>query len=429
MKRTTFRAGLIAVAMLASAAGLRPDEATALTTEEIIKRAYPAIVEIVVHDKAGDETSEGTGFFVAPGRIVTNFHVIEDAYSLCIYPSDRKKDPYTRVKVLKTDRELDLALLEVRDPKQAFLGIGERDTVSLGQPIVVIGNEYDDNILVSEGIVRADVEEGLIVSGMIGPGHSGSPVLDRNGRVIGVIISTRPEGDSNILIFAIKAGNVRGFLKKPDKPRVLPDAGSRLFWPLVWKRVTSPLVAVLKAAAKAGWLLFTLAVKIAAVALIAFLLFRALRGAFRFLKTRYLISKSAHIIGFLTMFMILSFALDVFKGGEADWNFIMARFLGIMSAVLFLLANRARHEARLRRNSSPARSGVQAVISLVIAAPAFIATAAMAVLTLWFPLGSADAPKWPAMPLVIGLLLCAAASWALVVRRPGKRSGRRQTGE
>ena len=85
--------------------------ATKLSAEEIYDIAEKIVVEITTYDKKGDADSLGSGFiYSTDGKIVTNFHVIDDAYSIKISLGTKK---YNVTHVLAYDEEIDLAILKV----------------------------------------------------------------------------------------------------------------------------------------------------------------------------------------------------------------------------------------------------------------------------------------------------------------------------
>jgi len=81
---------------------------------ELVKRIKPSAVAIETFDSKDDTLARGSGFFIAPNRIITNRHVIERAARVEIHMLDGKKFPVKGV--LAIDGEGDLALLQVDVP-------------------------------------------------------------------------------------------------------------------------------------------------------------------------------------------------------------------------------------------------------------------------------------------------------------------------
>jgi S1-C subfamily serine protease len=94
--------------------------ARALTTPEIVKRAKPAVVEIVALDEKGSPTKLGTGFFISTdGLVVTNCHVIQGASSLAAF--DNHGALFGLDHVLACSADPDLAILKFTAHDVSFL--------------------------------------------------------------------------------------------------------------------------------------------------------------------------------------------------------------------------------------------------------------------------------------------------------------------
>ena len=155
----------------------------------LVQKAKGAVVLIVGYDAEG-KIETGSGFFIsADGRLVTNCHVIEG-----IVNATAKLESgaiYNIAGVLASSPALDLAVLkaDARDT-QFFLVDGASSSPEPGTRIAVIGSPLALEGSLSEGIVSANrsMEDGswLQFTAPISPGSSGSPVLDRHGRVIGI---------------------------------------------------------------------------------------------------------------------------------------------------------------------------------------------------------------------------------------------------
>src|SRR5215213_4151306 len=82
---------------------------------ELVKRIKPSSVAIETFDGKGNTLSRGSGFFIAPDRIVTNRHVIEKSSRVEVHLMDGKK--FVVKGVLAVDGEGDLAMLQVDVPR------------------------------------------------------------------------------------------------------------------------------------------------------------------------------------------------------------------------------------------------------------------------------------------------------------------------
>ncbi len=177
---------------------------------ELVRRIKPSAVAIETFDAKGATLSRGSGFFIAPGKVITNRHVIEKSNRVEIHLMDGKKFPARGV--LAIDGEGDLALLQVEvPPGMAVPLMIERTAPQEGESIVVIGNPYGLEGSVSNGIVSAVREipgygKIIQITAPISPGSSGSPVVNMRGQVIGVATLQAAEGQS--LNFAVPSERI-----------------------------------------------------------------------------------------------------------------------------------------------------------------------------------------------------------------------------
>ena len=135
----------------------------------------------------------GSGFIIDPaGYIVTNRHVIAQAYKVTVTFSDGTAYP---AKVLATNETPDLALLKIDTPgKLPTVRFGDSDAVKVGETVVAIGNPLGLASSVTVGIVSAlnrDVGESMFddfiqTDAAINHGNSGGPLFNLRGEVIGV---------------------------------------------------------------------------------------------------------------------------------------------------------------------------------------------------------------------------------------------------
>lgn len=266
-------------------------EVPELSVRDVVKKASLSTVRIEIFDKAGDMIGVGSGFFIAPHLVLTNAHVVDDLYSMRIVLNAPKRRVDPRPTILKFDDEADLALLRTDRIDAPPLPIDAGVPVETGQAVVVYGNEYEGEFLASEGIVRAGLAEEIVLSAPIHSGHSGSPVLDGQGRVIGInSASYGSSGISNMGI-AIPLPIVAKFMKKPDTPRSFPWAEESLLWPGLWKSIWGFVSRSGESLFGLGAGLFSLYLKVASILLFMFILWKILGFTKRALM--WLASKTA----------------------------------------------------------------------------------------------------------------------------------------
>jgi serine protease Do len=141
-----------------------------------------------------DTRSAGSGVIVDPnGYILTNNHVIENAAEITVRLSDARK--FT-AKLVGRDPKTDLAVLKVEAPTPLpTADLGDSDALRIGQWAIAIGNPFGLDRTVTVGIISATArtrvgvatyENFIQTDASINPGNSGGPLLNIDGRVIGV---------------------------------------------------------------------------------------------------------------------------------------------------------------------------------------------------------------------------------------------------
>lgn len=144
------------------------------------------------------EGGSGSGSIIdSRGYILTNTHVIEDATKIFVSLSDGSQ---YNAKVIGVDRENDLAVLKFDPPANTQLNtikFGDSDGLKVGQRVLAIGNPFGLTRTLTVGIVSAlgrpiQTDKNVIIKNMIqtdtaiNPGNSGGPLLDSDGRMIGI---------------------------------------------------------------------------------------------------------------------------------------------------------------------------------------------------------------------------------------------------
>lgn len=171
-------------ALAAPAAPAAPPPEAALSTEQIVQDALPAVVTV--------ETDEGRGsaFFVGPDRLLTNAHVVGRNAWVRLKGQDGLLLDAT---VDRTDTDYDVAVLRIRQPKagQATLALGSLDQTRAGEQVIAIGSPLGMlQNTVTKGILSGFRQMGptLLVQtdAALNPGNSGGPLLDERGVVIGI---------------------------------------------------------------------------------------------------------------------------------------------------------------------------------------------------------------------------------------------------
>ena len=189
--------------------------APAQTAPQIAEKALAATVSLEMQDTNGVILGRGSGFFVRPNLIATNYHVIEGAARGTAKLVDRHKTS-TIEGITAIDKTNDLALLKVTMQGIKSLSLADSDTVLIGETVFVAGNPMGLEGTISEGIIssRRDryTKERLQMTAPISPGSSGGPVLNRKGKVIGVSVATYRGLAAQNLNFAIPSNYLKTLL-------------------------------------------------------------------------------------------------------------------------------------------------------------------------------------------------------------------------
>jgi tetratricopeptide (TPR) repeat protein len=215
---------------------------------DLVKRVKPAVVAIATFDADGEAIMTGSGFFLRPGEVVTNLHVIRGAKRCEVKTLDGKGKVFNVTGTLAVDEEGDLALLSVDMPHERQRA-SEIATVlpDEGESIFVIGNPLKLEGSVTDGIVSAvrevpNVGKIIQITAPISHGNSGSPVFNLKGQVIGVVTVKVTNGQNiNLAIGAarlaeLKPGEVRALssLQQRDRNGDLADSSYRTGLDSLW---------------------------------------------------------------------------------------------------------------------------------------------------------------------------------------------------
>jgi serine protease Do len=193
----------------------RPDEQR--WVQELVKRTKPSLAVISVGGREGGQGGLGTGFVISSdGLIATNLHVIGEGRPITVELSDGRTLKVTKIQAW--DRHFDLAILKVDAEGLTALPLGASRSLDKGDPLVIQGNPRGLKHSIVTGVLSEHRElEGrrmLQIAMPIEPGNSGGPVLDREGRVVGIV--TMKSAVTENLGFAVEVEALQGLLDKPN---------------------------------------------------------------------------------------------------------------------------------------------------------------------------------------------------------------------
>ena len=184
-----------------------------LTIHDIYEKAKDGVVHITTQvgptdPFSGQSAATGSGFvYDDEGHIVTNQHVVAGAETVQVRFPDGKE---YRATVVGTDPSTDVALLKLQSPPADLqaLELGAAEDLEIGDLVVAIGSPFGLQGTVTAGIVSAldrelTAPDGFTIDGAvqtdaaINPGNSGGPLLDGQGRVVGVNSQITSESGAN----------------------------------------------------------------------------------------------------------------------------------------------------------------------------------------------------------------------------------------
>ena len=183
-----------------------------LSLEEISKSTA------LIMSGSGKNIETGSGFFIEKSLLVTNSHVIEnavmvDGFKMALIETQQElKDVGL---VLVEDKKNDLAIIKTIKKIHKPLILGEYNEVKMGDEVFVLGSPQGLAGTLSKGIVSAKIKNDkfqlLQITGPISQGSSGSPVLSKDLKVIGVVIGLLIKGQN--INFAITINYLKKLIK------------------------------------------------------------------------------------------------------------------------------------------------------------------------------------------------------------------------
>lgn len=191
---------------------------------DVVEKVRPAVVNIYTRKRvvAGHrynpfsrrgivpqervEESLGSGFIIdEKGHVLTNFHVIDKATQIGVRLLDKR---FFQAEIVGTDPKTDLALLKIKhdDEQLPIAQMGDSGALRVGDWVIAIGNPLGLASTVTAGIASAVGRKNIPISqdmryqdfiqtdASINPGNSGGPLLDRQGRVVGINTAISSQG-------------------------------------------------------------------------------------------------------------------------------------------------------------------------------------------------------------------------------------------
>ena len=171
----------------------------------------------------------GSGFFISEdGYLVTNYHVIRGASDIVVKLTNKQEFRGDEVKIVGTDSRTDIALLKIDNgDKLPYLEFGDSEKVKVGDWAIAFGNPFHLEGTVTVGVISAKGRAGIVLpegpdfqsflqtDAAINPGNSGGPLVNIQGKVIGISTAiTSPSGGNVGIGFAIPAHLARSVIEE-----------------------------------------------------------------------------------------------------------------------------------------------------------------------------------------------------------------------
>ena len=180
------------------------------TNEQIFTRISPSVVYILTGNGNGQLQSTGFGFVVKEnGVLLTAYHLIKDAREVQVRL--KSGEVYDQVELLGFDSRRDIAALRIRAKGLPVLQLVDPDSKQIGEKVFVISNPLNLTWSASDGILSAirmadEVPEAgtgyklIQFTAPVSQGSSGAPVVDSQGRVLGIVIASKGGQATNLAI-------------------------------------------------------------------------------------------------------------------------------------------------------------------------------------------------------------------------------------
>ena len=190
-----------------------------LSVEQVVKRESPAVV--LISNETAEGGSLGSGFLIDDqGHVISNAHVVDGATKTTVTFQDGTEAKGT---ILGVDKSTDVAVIKVAKVPAGVrpVPLGNSGGLTVGQPVVAIGNPYGYSGTATTGIVSAlkraiqspsgfTIQNAIQTDAAINQGNSGGPLFDSDGRVIGINSQIASENGGNVGIgFAVPIDTVR----------------------------------------------------------------------------------------------------------------------------------------------------------------------------------------------------------------------------
>lgn len=164
----------------------------------------------------------GSGVIVdaSQGYVLTNSHVVENANSIEVTTKDNRR---LKAKLIGRDPDTDIAVLQIPTSGLTAVPVGDSDRLQVGDFVLAVGNPFGLGQTVTSGIISAlgrspgieGYEDFIQTDASINPGNSGGPLVDLQGRIVGINTAILAPSGGNIGIgFAVPINMARQVMEQ-----------------------------------------------------------------------------------------------------------------------------------------------------------------------------------------------------------------------
>lgn len=179
-----------------------PSASGSMNAEDVFRAVSGSVARIQVTDSSGRLISQGSGVVIGSTLVITNCHVVADAFDITVKVGGTVLQGVVQV----ADKEFDLCSLRVTGLSAPLAKFGTGD-VRVGQPVYAIGAPQGLELTLSEGIVSSlrETTRGTLIqtTAPISPGSSGGGLFNASGQLVGIVTFQHKTGQN--LNFAVPA--------------------------------------------------------------------------------------------------------------------------------------------------------------------------------------------------------------------------------
>lgn len=179
-----------------------------LTARQIADKVLPSVVLIITQDENNNPISQGSGFVIGQGLVVSNLHVFERATN-AIVKNVKTSEIAKAIEVVGMNAKEDICVIRIDNTKFPALSLGDSNSVKTGDEIYVASNPKGLEGSFTKGIISSlRSEVGLFqIDASISSGSSGGVLVNQKSEAVGIVKSSLVSGQN--LNFAIPINKLK----------------------------------------------------------------------------------------------------------------------------------------------------------------------------------------------------------------------------